>query len=239
MADLREISDREEVPGWASTLQKALADMNRRIDRINSTRQYTGESVSATRQMPSRTPAGYDPDLEDGINELTTSGQRRQDALRQQNAQLHELRALMSKALRQPTSAERGELATAYHRADSLYASLGRQTPSPLPGESPMAFRHRLADGLRDMSDGLGRVNFDALPDDVFGTIEARVYQDASDSAKAGIGMPAGRLNSRSYKNETGHQVTEYYGDNMAWMQPFMLGGVRARINRNPSKAAS
>ena len=146
---------------------------------------------------------------------------------------------MLNKALRQPTSAERGELATAYHRADSVYASLGRATPSPLPGERPMAFRHRLADGLRDMSGGIGKVNLDALPDDVFGSIEARVYQDAADGAKVGLGTPAGRLNSRSYKNETGHQVTEYYGDNLAWMQPFMAGGVRARINRNPSKAAS
>ncbi len=236
MTHLREISDREEVPNWASTLRAALEDMGRRIDRVTSSRRSLGESVPATRQMRSRTPSGYDPDLQDGRVALNTEGQR-QDALRQQNAQLHELRGMLSKALRQPTSAERNQLAHAFNRADSVYASLGRQTPVPLPGESPMAFRHRLADGLRDMSGGIGKVNLDALPDDVFGSIEARVYQDAADGAKAGLGTPAGRLNSRSYKSEGGHNMTEYFGDPLAWMSPFMLGGQRVTINRHPKVA--
>ena len=237
MADYREISNMEEIPTWAATLRDALEDMHRRIDRIDSGRQYTGESVSATSHMRSRTPTGYDPDLEDGRIELTTSGQRRQDALRQQNAQLHELRGMLNKALRQPTSAERGELATAYHRADSVYASLGRATPSPMPGESPGAFRRRLAAGLSDMSPDLRKVNFDGLPDDAFTAVESRLYADAADGAKAGLGTPAGRLNSRSYKSETGHNMTEYFGDPLAWMSPFMLGGQRVTINRHPKVA--
>ena len=240
MTNLREISDREEVPGWAVTLRDALADMNARIDRVTSTRRSLGENISATRQMPSRTPQGYDADLEDGRIEMTTSGQSRRDALnRKLTGELAEMRALLNKATRQPSTNERNQLAHAFNRADSVYGSLGRATPSPMPGEKPMAFRHRLADGLRDMTPDFRRTNFDALPDDVFGTVESRLYADAAAGAKAGIGTPAGQLNSRTFRNDTGHQVTEYFGDNMAWMQPFMLGGVRARINRNPSKAAS
>ena len=241
---MRMISDREEIPTWARTLRESIEELARRTSQAERAmpggQRYRarGESVSATANMPSRRQLGIDRDLENGIDRLTTSGQRRADAIaRQQNAELHEMRAMLSRLRRQLTPAERTEAAAAYHRADSIYAALGRATPEPLPGESPMAFRHRLADGLKDVSKELRGAHLDALPASAFSVVESRVYADALAAAKTGAGAEPGTLNKCERRAETGHNITEYYGDNRAWMSPFMTGGAKVRINRKPGTA--
>jgi hypothetical protein len=133
---------------------------------------------------------------------------------------------------RQPTIEERNAIASARQRADSVYAMLGRETPSWMPGESPLAFRQRLADGLKDHSAPLRRANLAALPEGAFSVTEARIYQDATAAAQTGAGIPRGTLRPHAHKDETGHNVTDYYGDPMGWMSPFMAPGAVARIRR-------
>jgi hypothetical protein len=100
-----------------------------------------------------------------------------------------------------------------------------------------MAFRHRLADGLKDVSKELRGAHLDALPAAAFATVESRVYADALAAAKTGAGAAPGALNKCERRADTGHNITEYFGDNRAWMSPFMTGGAKVRINRNPGKA--
>ena len=229
--------------------------------------QFAGENQSpvtatkAEQERLQRSPAGptkaeLDPKLQDGVIRLNTEGQRadlrghepdkaahhandRMDAInRKLTGEVAEMRALLNKAMRQPSIEDRNAIATARKRADSVYAALGRTTPEILPGESPMAFRHRLADGLKDLSVTLKKTVMDALPDDVFGTIETHVYADAMEAAKRPTQNAPLVLRPHTYQDSTGHQVTEYFGDNLAWMSPFMTGGQRVKVNRNAGNSS-
>lgn len=249
-------------PRWAQDLERSLDALNDRIYRLTGRRRrdahdvergYVGQgespfdaSEAEQRRLQRSSESGpgyrgeresgpfYDPNLEDGRISHSTSGQRRDrmDAImRRQDSQIAELRGLVRRVTRQPTVGERNQLAAAYHRADSVYARLGRTTPEPMGGESPMLYRHRLADGLKDVSPTLSRSHMDALRDDAFKVAEARIYQDALDEAKRGGGAPM-VLRSHTYQDATGHNVTEHYGDPLAWMAPFMGPGACLKIRR-------
>lgn len=146
------------------------------------------------------------------------------------NAQ--DLYATIAKMRRQPTIEERNQLSAARKRADSVYAALGRPMPDWMPGESPLAYRQRLADGLKDQSAPLRRANLNGLPEGAFSVTEQRIYQDATQAAQTGNGIPRGTLRPHAHQDETGHNVTEYYGDPMGWMSPFMAPGAVGRIRR-------
>ncbi len=147
-------------------------------------------------------------------------------------AQLDAMATMLSRMRRTPTSDERNQLAEARKRADGVYAALGRELPDCLPGESPLAYRQRLADGLKDTSPGLRKANLAGLPAGALTAVEARIYQDAQTAAATGAGIPPGTLRAHHYEAETGHKITEYHGDPMAWMSPFMSGGARLRVRR-------
>lgn len=91
MTKLREISDREEIPGMAGIRDRANAELSRRIAEGNrqmpggKTYRLRGEGMSPVtaseeeqlrlQRSPSRPPR--DPRLEDGIDKMNTSGQPR------------------------------------------------------------------------------------------------------------------------------------------------------------------
>ena len=147
-------------------------------------------------------------------------------------AQLDAMATMLSRMRRTPTSEERAELSEARKRADGVYAALGRDVPDHLPGETPLAYRQRLADGLKDQSPGLRKANLAGLPAGALTAVEARIYQDAQHAAETGAGIPRGTIRPHTYEDATGHKVTEYHGDPMAWMSPFMSGGARLRVRR-------
>lgn len=216
--------------------------------------QAEQESLQRSQAGPDKRE--LDPDMQNGINSFNTQGQPREDfrghdpektnhhgrandrmdaLYTKHEKELREIRAVMQKALRQPTIEERNAIASARKRADSVYSMLGREMPEWMPGESPTAYRHRLADGLKDTSVSLKKTVMDSLPDDVFNVMEERVYADALEAAKKpAVGQPM-RLRPHTYQDETGHNITEYFGDPMAWMSPFMAGGQRLKVNRNPN----
>ena len=252
MANHREISDREEIPGYARILRRSLDELDRRISSAERAmpggRQYhlAGERMSPVtateaeqrRLQKSRSvyPEHLDPRLEDGIDKLNTSGQRRMDAkFRQLENDTRQLREKVFGLFQEPTIEQRNALATARARADSVYSALGRPTPDPLRGERSIDYRARLVYGLQDLSPSLKHAKLGALRADALGAVETQVYQDAMSAAKTGTGMPPMTLRAHNHKAETGHDVTEYFGDPLAWMTPFMAPGATAKINRNPA----
>jgi hypothetical protein len=221
------------APKWAQDLR---ADMQRMTDRIAETERRVGMrrrdadlEDGKVNLSTSGTPGDDDAlsrEMQNGEFNLTTSGARRLDALTRQTA------ALYRRISRQPTMEERNQIAAARQRADGLYARLGRATPEWMAGEMPHAYRARLAAGLQDLSPQLRRTNMDAVPDAALGAVEDKIYQDALEASRQPAANPTGALRPHTYQDTTGHTVTEYFGDPMAWMAPFMSAGVKARINR-------
>ncbi len=249
------------MPRWAQALENYIAEVNKRIDRFES-RYHDGETdtnvgadetdtlprqrqaipptrnrdldqgrinMSTSGQRREIAKGSLADDLQNGVNELNGAGQR-VDALYRQTA------ALFRRMSYQPTADERNAIAAARHRADSVYARLGRSVPEYMPGESPSGYRKRLAHGLREFSPQLRHTNMDAVPDSALGAVEDRVYQDAMEAANKPAANPHGTLRPRSYIGPTGHLTTEYYGDPLAWMAPFMAPGARMRLNRQIAK---
>ena len=217
-------------PKWLTELLDRIDELERRTGARRRDSDLENGRVNLT---TSGTPAEEDAlshDLQAGKIDLTTSGQRRLDALTRQSA------ALFRRLSRQPTLEERNQIAAARQRADGLYARLGRSTPDILPGELPSAYRKRLAAGLQDCSPQLRRANLDAVPDAALGAVEDRIYQDALEASRQPEVTPPGTLRPRTYQDVTGHTVTEYTGDPMAWMAPFMANGAAVRIRREFSK---
>ncbi len=217
-------------PKWLTELLDRIDELERRTGARRRDSDLENGRVNLT---TSGTPAEEDAlshDLQAGKIDLTTSGQRRLDALTRQSA------ALFRRLSRQPTLEERNQIAAARVRADALYARLGRATPDILPGELPAAYRKRLAAGLQDCSPQLRRTNMDAVPDAALGAIEDRIYQDALEASRQPTANPTGALRPHTYQDTTGHTVTEYFGDPMAWMAPFMAQGSAVRIRREFAK---
>lgn len=210
-----------------------------------------GEQESLQRSKEAG-PAAPDKNLENGVISMNTSGQERQDLrghgedktahhmdaiLRQQQSEINALKAQLGKVAKMPTIEERNEIGKARRRADSVYSALNRDVPEVLPGESPLAYRRRLADGLKDLSPTLKKANVDALPGDVFGLTEERIYADALEASKSPANIKPMELRAHKYQDEaTGHMITEYHGDPISWMQTFMAPGARLNIDKNAGR---
>ncbi len=197
-------------------------------------------------------PKKPDGDLENGVINMNTSGQERKDLrghgedkmshhmdalLRQQQAEIEALKAQLGKVSKTPSIEDRNAISKARRRADGVYSALGRETPEVLPGELHISYSRRLADGLKDLSPTLKKANIDGLPEDVFRVAEERIYADAAEATKNPTNMKPMELRSHRYQDEaTGHMVTEYHGDPIAWMQTFMAPGARLNIDKNAGK---
>lgn len=133
------------------------------------------------------------------------------------------MRTRMEGFTKQPSLDERNALAAAYHRADQLYQMLGDQTPQPLPGESPIAYRRRAAAPLRKYGESFKTYTIhDSLDLQAFELVENKIYEEAMTFAKNPTnGNSAGKLRPVT-TTELGRQVTRYYGDSRAAWLPFM-----------------
>ena len=152
---------------------------------------------------------------------------------RRLRAKLEEMEHQVKALYREPSIDDRNGLAEARSRADSLYqAVLGRPCPEPLPGERPIAYRKRLADGLKKFSETFKNERLDSLTGATYDTVEERIYADAASAIRSEAIVPAGTLRAIQ-RQELGHNVTEYVGDPTAAWAPFMAGtGGIVRINR-------
>lgn len=139
------------------------------------------------------------------------------------SAQIASLTAQLAALNRQPTIEDSNEIAKAFHRADAAYQMLGEQAPKPLPGEMPMAYRRRVADGLRKHSERWKDqpIN-DSLTGTVFALTEDAIFADALHAAKNPTinDSTRDRLIERS-SVQNGKTRTEFFGSSSAAFAPF------------------
>ncbi len=154
---------------------------------------------------------------------------------RAMEAQIEEMQAKMGHLYKEPSFEDRNALSETRGRADSLYQALtGLPASQPLPGEAPIAYRKRMADGLRKFSPKFKEERLDSLSGPSFDVVETQIYQDAQAALKLPEFIPANELRSVTYQDH-GREITEYVGDSQAAWAPFM--GVGAKINiRKPAR---
>jgi len=127
------------------------------------------------------------------------------------------------KAANRPlTMAERDEIAKAFHRADKAYQSLGDQTPQAIPGESPIAYRRRLANGLRAYTQSWKTYAFhDSQQSQDFRLVEDAIYSEAAAFAKTPQ-SDGKRVTREVVTYPHGKTRTEFIGDSRDFFAPFM-----------------
>jgi len=134
-------------------------------------------------------------------------------------------------ALATPLSAsDRDQLSAAQARWDSVAQMFGDSVPAPLHGESPIAYRQRLASKFQKHSDKFKGIRLDSLDGVVFDTVEEQIRVDAQAVARSPEVMPAGKLIPIIRSDEAGRQITEYSGDMDAWLGYFKHQGHGVRL---------
>lgn len=116
---------------------------------------------------------------------------------------------------KQLTDEERGQFAGAQARADEVYMAFGKKAPYPLNGEGIVAYRRRLAAGLKQHStmwkdqDILGS----AVADSAFPIAEEQIYKDAAQAALVPADLPENQLRM-IVRNDasTGRQTNIFVG---------------------------
>lgn len=148
-------------------------------------------------------------------------------------AKIAELEARINAVYKEDSIENRNALAETRARADGLYQALtGQPASQPMPGETPIAYRKRMADGLRKYSDRMKDVRVDALTGEAFAVIEDHIYTDAEAAIRSDAVIPAGQLRA-IVRNDRGRERTEYVGDASVTWEPFSAGSHRVvKLNR-------
>ena len=176
-------------------------------------------------------------DADEEKSEKAEDKEAKKDAVNVDDLRKHiaALEARLSGVTRERTFEDREQISAAYRRADSIYQMHGLHTPESVPGETPIAYRKRLAHGLRKYSKTYADYRLDSVPDDqTFGLVEEKIYADADASARSPENMPAGRLIPHT-SNVNGHTVTKFYGDSAAawtFFQPPVRRAGRPRFEQ-------
>lgn len=158
----------------------------------------------------------------------------RMDAQARENADLKaQLKAMNDRitSLTTPLSVnDRDALSAAQARWDSVAQMFGESVPAPLHGESPIAYRQRLAAKFQKHSDKFKGIRLDSLDGVVFDTVEEQIRMDAQTYAKSPAVSPSGKLIPIVRRDEAGRQITEYSGDMNAWLGFFKHEGHGIRL---------
>jgi 8-oxo-dGTP pyrophosphatase MutT (NUDIX family) len=158
----------------------------------------------------------------------------RMDAQARENADLKaQLKAMNERitSLTTPLSvSDRDALSAAQARWDSVAQMFGDSVPAPLHGESPLAYRQRLAAKFQKHSDKFKGIRLDSLDGVVFDTVEEQIRMDAQTVARSPAASPDGKLIPIVRRDEAGRQITEYSGDMNAWLGFFKHQGQGVRL---------
>jgi len=226
----------EEIPAWADSLKKGIDSIGARMDAIEKDRKDAARPVEAdaARKDDETKAEKARKDAEDKVREDSARKDAAASAVsRTHTAKIAELEAKLNAVYVEPTIEDRNLLAETRNRADGLYQALtGQPASQSQPGESPIAYRKRMADGLRKYSDRMKDVRLDALTGEAFAVIEDHIYTDAHAAIRSDAIVPAGQLRAIKIMDR-GRERTEYVGDSSATWAPFMAGAYRVgKLNR-------
>lgn len=113
------------------------------------------------------------------------------------------------------------EMAKFQAKADSVYSAFGDSAPGPLRGEDLMAYRKRLATGLKQHSQAWKDVDLAKVDASVLGIAEGQIYADAAKVAAHPTDVPEGVLIERVTQDPTGRRISTFVGQPSAWTSQF------------------
>jgi 8-oxo-dGTP pyrophosphatase MutT (NUDIX family) len=201
---------------------KAAREAKERSDAAEATRLDAEEAERKEKEEQMRKDSEA---MRADAQQLRTDNADMKKQIADMNAQL--------KALTTPLSAsDRDQLSAAQARWDSVAQMFGETVPAPLNGETPIAYRQRLAAKFQKHSPSFKGIRFDSLDSDSFTAVEERIRMDAQEYAKSPAVTPAGRLTPTKEQWEDGRTVTKFHGDMDVWLNNFKHHGIVAKVLR-------
>jgi len=115
---------------------------------------------------------------------------------------------------KQLTDAEQDAMLQTQARADSVYAKFGLKAPRPMDGETQLAYRRRLANGMKKHSKPWKDIALDGFGADAFANVENQIYADADSASQHPDDLEPGELRPVvSMDQATGLRTTTFVGN--------------------------
>lgn len=116
---------------------------------------------------------------------------------------------------------EAAELAAEQVRADAVYGQHGAHASRPVQGESLLAYRRRLAQGMQKHSPAWAGIDLATLPADALQVATTAIYADAAKAARNPVDVPKGTLREVVTHDSTGRRISTFHGEPRSWMSDF------------------
>lgn len=156
---------------------------------------------------------------------------RRDDEMRKLAARVADQDRQLASLRSGPSDQDRRALAEIQERADGVLMMLNDKAPPPMHGEAPPAYRIRLARRLQAHSPKWKDEDLSVLARtsaSAYDNVEGMIYADAAQAAREPRDLAEGSLVRVPVPSSTGHRITEYRGDPLAWLGRFMHTGACA-----------
>ena len=211
-------SDKESI----EAAEKEKADSAKRDSRKDRHSKHDGDIMDCARCDSEEETEREDKAKKDAAPKTPVDADRGNELHDSKFAAMQAEIDRLKAANRPLTMAERDEIAKAFHRADKAYQSLGDQTPQAIPGESPIAYRRRLANGLRAYTQSWKTYAFhDSQQSQDFRLVEDAIYSEAAAFAKTPQ-SDGKRVTREVVTYPHGKTRTEFIGDSRDFFAPFM-----------------
>jgi 8-oxo-dGTP pyrophosphatase MutT (NUDIX family) len=162
--------------------------------------------------------------------EAKADAAKREGALLDRVAQLEKMLVATASLTPKPlTDADHAAFADAQAKADSVYSAFGKQAPRALNGEDVLAYRKRLAAGVKSHSDQWKGVDISKVDSAVFEIAESKIYADAMDAASRPEAAGNGPI-MRTRTSEAGHKITEFFDSRPSWMDAHRPPRMKSKI---------
>ena len=232
-----------EMPAWAKGIADSVSALNARMDSMDKAKADASSEEEADKKRMEEEEAKKKADAElkakaDAEGESEEEKAKREAEEKASKEAKHDSEKLetetkfadmqrtidkLTRAMpRELTDDDRNAIAAAQSRADSVFAALGKNVPHAIMGETPLAFRRRMAGTLQVHSPAWNGVTLRDLPEKAFENAEATIYADAAVAARKPADVPFGEMREVETKTRTGHIRRERFGHPSGWMGQFM-----------------
>jgi len=218
-------------PAWAADMMKRMDSFGHLMERMDAIDKKMDESFEKWAKEEKEEPEHKEDskkraDAEDKKEESEEEKKGREekekaDAQMKADAtrRLDELEAKLRPTER--SDAETAECADAQARWDSVAMAFGKSARAPLAGETPAAYRRRLASEYQQHSTRWKSTDLATLPADALFNAEADIRADAMAASRRPVDLGAGQLREIKSQSNAGHRISEFVGDPEGWMAHF------------------
>ncbi len=130
-------------------------------------------------------------------------------------------------AMKPRSDSETEEMADAHAKADAVASAFGERAASPIPGETPLAYRRRLLGKIKDHSADWKDAELSKLDSVSFAVAEKNIYAAALAAANMPVTDLSHGLREIVRTDEAGRRIKEFRGAPRMWMDDFK-GPIRA-----------